>query len=246
MAESFRTLPLPFLIRRRAFDPFIQIPLIPMSVYQLSNDELLTLGARVLENSTQQPIADAMATVGYDEAAMQQGQTLYDAYEEAVQTRQAEYGEQQSATDALNDAWDAFHSETYMPHVKISRIIFDDGTQERLGITGNRPDAFAEYVQEARRFYDTIAGDENLQSTLAERGGDAETVTQAQTSLDQLEGLDQTQEREKAEAQQATRDRDDARRAFADWLADYRKFARVALSDQPELLEQLDITVPAE
>jgi hypothetical protein len=81
---------------------------------------------------------------------------------------------------------------------------------------------------------------------MAERGVDAETVTQAQTSLDQLESLDQQQEREKAEAQQATRDRDDARRVFSDWLADYRKFARVALSDQPEFLEQLDITVPAE
>jgi hypothetical protein len=217
-----------------------------MSVYQLSNDELLTLGARVLENSTQQPIKDAMATVGYDEAAIQQGQTLYDAYEQAVQTRQTEYGEQQSTTDALNDAWDAFHGETYMPHVKIARIIFEDGTLSRLGITGTRPDAFDAYIQEARRFYDTLAGDESLQSTMAERGVDAETVTQAQTSLDQLESLDQQQEREKAEAQQATRDRDDARRAFADWLADYRKFARVALSDQPELLEQLDITVPAE
>jgi hypothetical protein len=35
-------------------------------------------------------------------------------------------------------------------------------------------------------------------------------------------------------------------RAFADWLADYRKFARVALSDQPDLLEQLGITVRSE
>jgi hypothetical protein len=73
-------------------------------------------------------------------------QTLYDAYEQAVQTRQTEYGEQQSTTDELNDAWDAFHGETYMPHVKIARIIFEDGTLSRLGITGTRPDAFDAYI----------------------------------------------------------------------------------------------------
>ena len=55
-----------------------------------------------------------------------------------------------------------------------------------------------------------------------------------------------TQEREKAEAQQATRARNDARRAFVDWLSDYQSFARVALSDQPDHLEQLGVAVPAE
>lgn len=216
-----------------------------MSVYQLSNDELLTLGARILDTATKPPIQDAMAAMGYDEAALQEGRTLLDSFEEAVQTRQEEYGEQRSATDALNDAWDAFHAQTYMPHVKIARVIFDRATEERLGITGIRPKAFGPYVQEARRFYDTVAGDEELQSAMAERGVDAETVSRAQNDLDQLEALDQQQEREKAETQQATRDRNDARRAFADWVSDYRKLARIALSDQPDLLEQLGLTIPA-
>lgn len=214
-----------------------------MSLYQLSHDELLTTGALTLENAAQPPIQEAMTQMGYDETALQEGQSLHDAYAASVQARQAEYGEQQSATDALNDAWDAFHSQTYMPHVKITRLLVDDGTQARLGITGDRPDAFPAYVQEARRFYDTIAGDEALQTTLAERGITAESVTEAQSALEQLESLDQTQEREKAEAQQATRDRNDARRAFTDWLSNYHQFARIALADQPELLEQLGIAV---
>jgi hypothetical protein len=58
--------------------------------------------------------------------------------------------------------------------------------------------------------------------------------------------LNQTQEREKAEAQQATRDRNDARRAFVDWLSGYQSFARVALSDQPDHLEQLGVAVPSD
>jgi hypothetical protein len=219
-----------------------------MSVYQLSNDELLTLGTRILDNSQAPPIQDAMATVGYDEAAFQRGQALRDAFAAALQARQSEYGEQITATEALNDAWDAFHSQTYMPHVTIARLVFDDssGTIRRLGIDGIRPEAFDAYLQEAQRFYTTIAGDADVQAALAERGVDEAAVTQAQADLDQLEALDQTQEREIAEAQQATRARNDARRAFADWLADYQKFARVALAAQPELLEQLGLTIRSE
>jgi hypothetical protein len=152
-----------------------------MSIYQLSNDELLTLGTRILENAQAPPIQEAMARVGYDEAAFQRGQALRDAFADAVQTRQTEYGEQIGATEALNDAWDAFHSQTYMPHVTIARLVFDGqvGTIRRLGVDGIRPNAFDAYLQEARRFYDTIAGDGALQAALAERGVDDATVTQA-------------------------------------------------------------------
>ncbi|NBB87688.1 MAG: hypothetical protein GVY12_15885 [Bacteroidetes bacterium] len=218
-----------------------------MSVYQLSNDELLTLGTRILDNSQMPPIEEAMATVGYDEAAFQRGRALRDAFAASVQARQSEFGEQITATEALGDAWDAFHSQTYMRHVAIARIVFEsDGVLRRLGVDGDRPDAFGAYLQEARRFYDTIAGDEALQDALAERGVDTAAVTQAQADLDQLEALDQTQEREKAEAQQATRARNDARRPFADWLADFQQFARVALMGQPDLVEQLGLTMRSE
>jgi len=218
-----------------------------MSVYQLSNDQLLTLGTRILDNAQAPPIQEAMAGVGYDEAAFQRGRALRDAFAAAVQARQSEFGEQITATEALSDAWDAFHNQTYMPHVTIARIVFDrDGTIQRLGIDGDRPDAFDAYLQEARRFYDTIAGDASLQRALAERGVDEATVSTARADLDELEALDQAQEREKAEAQQATRTRNTARRPFADWMADFQKFAQVALADQPDLLEQLGLTVRSE
>jgi hypothetical protein len=58
---------------------------------------------------------------------------------------------------------------------------------------------------------------------------DEATVTEAQADLAQLEALDQTQEREKTEAQQAARVRNDACRPYADGRADVQPFARVAL-----------------
>ena len=65
------------------------------------------------------------------------------------------------------------------------------------------------------------------------------------TALDELVRLDRVQEREKSEAQEATRQRDDVRRAFADWLSDYQKFAKIALRETPDLAEQLSVPAPS-
>ena len=215
-----------------------------MSVYQLSNDELLTLARRVVENAqASDAISSAVAPYGYNEAAFQEGTARTDAFAAALQERQDTYGRQQGATDALGDAWDAFHEKTYMPHVTIARLVFVDGTRGRLGIDGRRPRSFDAYLQEAQRFYATLSGDGDLQAQIAARGITAEKVTTAQSDLGELEALDQ--ERLKAEAQEATRQRVDARRAAADWVADFQKIARIALADQPDLVEQLGLAAPS-
>lgn len=214
-----------------------------MSVYQLSNDALTTLARRIVDRSMQSPaIREAVARYGYDEAALQEGQALVEAFETRSLAQQNEQGQQLTATDALRDAWDAFHAKTYMPHVTIARLVFDDaGTQRRLGIDGQRPRGLSDYLQEARRFYTTLTSDADLAAAVAERGLTAEKLEAALTDLDELEALDVDQEAQKAEAQQATRARDDGRRALAEWVAEYQKFAELALSDQPDLAEQLGL-----
>ena len=54
-----------------------------------------------------------------------------------------------------------------------------------------------------------------------------------------------TQEREKYEAQQATKDRDAALDRLDDWLGDFREVAAIALADQPQQLEALQFGVVA-
>lgn len=45
------------------------------------------------------------------------------------------------------------------------------------------------------------------------------------------------------EAQDATQKRDDVRRALRTWVTDFRAIARVALRDEPQLLEALGTVV---
>lgn len=217
-----------------------------MSIYHLPNSELISLGHQTLINSQTSPLKEAVARVGYNKAAFKKARKLLDTFDDDVKRRYSELGLQMIATEKLHEAREAFHRKTYMPHVTIARLEFGkNGTLEHLGITGSRPTRLGDYIHEARRFYRTIAGDKKLQKTFAFRGVTAETVRQARADLDELETLSYKQEQQKAAAQEATRRRNKSRRAFADWLSKYRKFARIAMTEEPELLEQIGIKVPS-
>ena len=224
------------------------MPILMASPYLLTDNELLTLGEQAIENSLSDgTIAEAVAPFGYGKDALRRGRSLLDRFRDRVDEKRREYGEQVSATRALEEAWDAFHTKVYMPDVAVGRVVFkgEDGPRRRLRLVGGRADGFDEYVQDARVFYETLQNDEALQARMTERGVPPSEVAADKEKLDELARLDRVQEREKSEAQQATRRRDDARRAFADWLSDYQKFAKVALRETPDLAEQLGMPAPS-
>ena len=68
-------------------------------------------------------------------------------------------------------------------------------------------------------------------------------VQAAQAQVEQAMTLNTAQEREKGEAQEATKQRDAALKALDEWLVDFRVIARIALEDNPQLLEALNIGV---
>ena len=56
-----------------------------------------------------------------------------------------------------------------------------------------------------------------------------------------IERANLTQEKEKGEAQAATKARDAALDDLQDWLSDYLAIAKVALEEDPQLLEGLGV-----
>jgi hypothetical protein len=207
----------------------------------------LRLADTVLTNALADPILlDAVATYGYDAAALEEGRSLLVAARQAQQAMRSEYGEQYDATDAVRDAFDAANS-TYMQHVKLARIAVKDrrGAATALQLVGARKQSIRGWLDQATTFYDNALANEDIQADLARFNITPEVLAEGQAAVEAVARANSQQEQEKGDAQAATAVRDDAVEALDEWMSEFRVAARVALEDEPQQLEKLGIRVPA-
>lgn len=206
-------------------------------------DQILTSAQLAISNAlANEPIRSTLAEYGYPEARLNAGMDLCIAARSAYEQQKIAYGEQTAASTALNDAWEQA-SATYMRQVKLARVALKDeaGVGLMLGLDGNRKQSFSGWLAQARQFYAGLAAKPALASKLVEYGITSAKLQEARAALDELETLNQAQETERGEAQAVTVARDQAIDDLGEWMADFRKVARVALDDNPQLLEELGI-----
>ena len=167
---------------------------------------------------------------------------LYEKALAAQQQQKAEYGEQVGATATLNEAWSTA-KKSYMRLVKIARIAFkrNVGVAIKLDLNGDRKQSLSGWLLQAKQFYTNALGDPEVINALGQYGITSAKLEAAQAQMQAVEAADLTQEKEKGEAQSATKMRDGAIDALDDWLDDFVAIARVALEEDPQLLETMGI-----
>jgi hypothetical protein len=154
-----------------------------------------------------------------------------------------EAGEQKSATAEL-EANRAVANTTYMRFVKIARVAFQTGcghchptgpgrrSQAQPGrLAGPGQPVLHQCPGQPRR----DGGPGQLWHHHDKAPGWPRRGQRA------VEASNLTQEKEKGEAQAATQTRDQALDALQEWLSDYLAIAKVALEDNPQLLEALGV-----
>ncbi len=75
-------------------------------------------------------------------------------------------------------------------------------------------------------------------------GYDESTISDMMDQLNELPHLKTKRDTEKNEAQQATRDRDEAMAELDTWMIDFLTISRIALKMKPQLMELLGDIVP--
>ena len=191
-------------------------------------------------------IKSAMAAYGYDEARLQNGNALYNKASELQTLQVKEYGDQYSATDAMNLA-KALANKSYIEYLKIARIalIGDRGAGASLQLDGKRKVTFSGWLAQAKTFYTNVLA---LAEVIAAMGGfgiTQEKLVAGQQLVDEVEQKLNVQLLEKGEAQNATQVRDEAFEELEDWMGNFITIARIALADKSQYLEVLGIIEPS-
>lgn len=160
--------------------------------------------------------------------------------EQLNEAQNKEYGEQYQATEDYTKEVARLH-KIYVNDLTIARVVFknDIAAQKALGLNGRRKESKSGYQAQALLLYNGALKDANYKTALAFRGITEATLTAQQTGFAGLTDLASSQQKETGEAQKATKVRDEAYDKFTDWMSDFKILATVALSDTPQLREQL-------
>ena len=211
----------------------------------LSEIELLEQYRIAFENVlSQAEIARVMAEFGYDAETIAIGKLKYE------QCR-AIYDFNKREDQETSDAYEVFETkrdkliENYRLHRKKAKIIFrkEAGLLLKLQLHGNIPNSYLKFIEMMKVFYTALLEDESLQMAVAALNMGVEELTAARSMIGEVESARVSYLREEGESQDATKQKDASFNKIDDWMHDFYAVARIALEENPQLLEALGLFV---
>lgn len=199
--------------------------------------------ARLLINGAinQPAVGQELAKVGFPAKEIQKGKSILDNVMRLQSTKSARYGSRFSAAERFKQdqatAW-----AKYMYHIKSAKLVFQDdiGTQRKLQLNVPRERKLAEWMEQARYFYQEI---EQMPEAFTAMGVTAEELARVQAMIEAIGEAKLTFKGLGGEAQQATQERDIAMKSLDAWVSKFTKAARLALDEQDQLLEGMGLLV---
>lgn len=213
-----------------------------MSFFQLNASELASRAHKAVLNTVD--YADMLAVMtehGYEEPELREVLAHANELFKLSTDRLNAKGTRVGTVATFKEAREDFHSEVYMPHIRVARVIFKDdpAAATRLGLKGDRARALGTWIEQARCFYDNALASPDLLNRLATRRILQAHLEEASAQLETLAREASAKEDVKGLAIDATENRDKLARDLALWLSAYREIARVAFADQPAMLVRL-------
>ncbi len=202
---------------------------------------------RALEMAVSDPDLSAFAgqygfTAERLNGAIVQADALWGLAENQMSKRET----QLEATRRFNEAWSACREIT-RDIIDAAKLAFryDRAVYNALKLGGARPNAFSEWVAANTYLYSQLLGDPVLQEALANYNTPLEKIQLGRQQLQDAIAADRVKEDGIAEAQRATERKIKANKEFAGFVTKFFKVMRIALEDEPQLLEKLGITMPS-
>lgn len=206
-----------------------------------SIDERLLAAQVAIDNALgDADVLAALNVFGYDEARLNAGKALYEEAVALVNQQKVEYGDQFEATAAVRAAWEEADA-AYMRTLKVARVALKGNQKARAAmmLAGTRKQSLSGWLEQATAFYTNLVGDADLMAAMANFGYDQAKLEAEGTLIQAVVDANLAQEKEKGEAQDATKQRDAKLDEMDEWMSDFKAIAQVALEENPQWLEKL-------
>lgn len=198
-----------------------------------------------ITNAVNQPlVAVNLAEFGYTPEKIAIGNLLLADTSFAYSNNQKENNETVSAR-ADFDAKVSQVDTAYAMHRKKAKVVFrkDEVALKQLGLIGSSSQAYIKWLEEIKLFYSVLQSNTALLLQLQSLKVTADDVNLAVTTIKELENARAIYLKELGESQDATKAKDMAFAKLDDWMRDFKAVAKIAMEDNPQLLESLGILV---
>lgn len=187
-------------------------------------------------------IKAAVLPYGYTVAKLNGGRGLYAEASAAFDHALALGGDQQVATAEVNSAL-KIARKVYQDLAKLCRVVFakQPGTLARLGLNKPMPRPMDDFVVAADTLFNWNEHTQDIKDALEAKTYDSSKVSQERSKIAALNVARQTQKGFMGDAQEAKAAQRTALKELHEWYMEFRKLARLALKDKPQLLEKLGI-----
>ena len=205
----------------------------------LMRSELVISGAQ-----SDPEILSAMEMFGYDSAALMEAQAQLEGVQEFLVVVQQARAAQKEATHTVKLAFSTARVACSDLAILAREVFKDDNAAlATIGLSrGNQPQALADFLLYADRlFAGALTAPDAIKQKLAARGYGVARLTSEKTKVETLHRLNQAQEQAKGTAQDLTPQQAHLLNELDSWTMTYRKLARRALRERPQLLEKLGI-----
>ncbi len=189
-------------------------------------------------------IGKMMAVFGYDKKELKAGQMLLEDSEKTETEFDDTHGKKLSVTKRMNKKWDAADAKFSITRQVTNLVVGKDpGEKKALALNGRRAEALPLWLRQANSLYTNLLKSKKRLDKMAKRGYTKAKLEAEYKLVKEIEKLDSQQENIKGSAQTFTKIRNKKMKALDEWMAQAKKYARIALAEKPQLMEKLGITI---
>ncbi len=208
------------------------------------SDQLKAAKVALTNSLADAEIQGYVAKYGYDTTRLNEGQAIYLAADSAVSAAAAATGAQKQTTEDLLKAQKTALT-AYQDLSTVAKAVLkgNGGALTKLGLDRPMPRTTAGFTAAGYILFDNATADPDIKSKVGTRGYTDEKLATERAKIVAFDEADDHQEAAKGANQQASNAEASAMKKLNDWMAEYRKIAKIALREKKNLLEKLGIPV---